>query len=136
MNKEFCSNLTNSIVHALHEQKEGVPALKCHEEAGRLVVVVEGPRLDASISPTFKSDVAALIGRTNQDLVIDFREVSFLDSTALGTLVGLRKQIVLPRRLALRGLAPSLRRIFALTQLDAVFTIEGQGPTGPQAVSA
>jgi anti-sigma B factor antagonist len=57
-------------------------------------------------------------------LVVDMKQVEFLDSAGLMVLVnGFRMAQELGRRLIICSIAPSVRIIFELTQLDKVFEI-------------
>jgi anti-sigma B factor antagonist len=75
-------------------------------------------------------------------LLVDLSGVTFLDSSGLGTLVGLQKRAKLAdARMTLCGLSPRLYKIFDVTALRAAFTFlpevpsreegepEGGGPT-------
>ena len=60
-------------------------------------------------------------------LVVDFGNVSYLTSTALGLLLRLRQRLQAGgRRLALCRLSPQVHEVFAATRLDAVFDIRPQ----------
>lgn len=88
-------------------------------------VVTPAGELDAFTSPDLRTEVHQLIesGRADQ-LVVDLTAVTFLDSSALGVLVGglrrLRQRggelhVVQPR--------PTVRRIFEITSLDAIIPL-------------
>ena len=89
------------------------------------VAVSLGGELDAYHAPALRQTFAELVeGHEGLVLVLDLSAVSFLDSTALGTMVGavrrLREtggelRLVLPDSPA--------RRIFELTSLDQVLEI-------------
>lgn len=50
-------------------------------------------RLDASVAVAFKSAIAQEIGEAPGDLIVDFSEIDFIDSSGLGTLVSLMKMM-------------------------------------------
>jgi anti-sigma B factor antagonist len=57
-------------------------------------------------------------------LLVDMKEVEFLDSAGLMALIkGFRLAQSLGKRFSLCSVAPSVRMIFELTQLDTVFEI-------------
>ncbi|MCG3138254.1 MAG: hypothetical protein HJJLKODD_02115 [Phycisphaerae bacterium] len=57
-------------------------------------------------------------------LILDFNQVNFLSSSAVGALVQFRKQaITAERQVVLCGLDEQLRKIFKVTTLDRLFTI-------------
>ena len=56
------------------------------------------------------------------EVVLDLSGVTFMDSTGLGALIGLRNQAdASDKRVALRGVTPPVSKILTLTQLDTVF---------------
>jgi anti-sigma B factor antagonist len=66
----------------------------------------------------------AVSSENNQILLVDMTQVDFLDSAGLMALVkGFRLAQSLGRRFILCSLAPSVKMIFELTQLDRVFEI-------------
>ena len=97
------------------------------EDAGGLLVVAPAGELDAFTAPELRSELHRLLEDVSTTrLVVDLTAVTFLDSSALGVLVGalrrLRERggelhVVQPR--------PMVRRIFELTALDAIFTLHG-----------
>jgi anti-anti-sigma factor len=57
-------------------------------------------------------------------LILDFRNVSYLTSSALGMLLRLHTQLKAPGgRLELFNLAPHIEEIFALTRLNQILSI-------------
>jgi anti-anti-sigma factor len=66
----------------------------------------------------------ALLDEADRQVVLDLSGVTFLDSSGLGTLIGLQKHANRLRgHLALSGLTPQVQRIFAITHLADAFTI-------------
>ena len=58
------------------------------------------------------------------DLVLDLSEVTFIDSTGLGTLVAIRNATIdRAVTLHLRGTTPPVRRLMKITNLDSVFDL-------------
>ena len=86
------------------------------------VLGVEG-ELDLASAPNLKWALAdALSGATNQ-LVVDLSSVRFIDSTALGVLVGTHRGLDAGARMAIVCTHPDVLNIFELTGLDATFDI-------------
>jgi len=86
------------------------------------VLGVEG-ELDLASAPNLKWALAdALSGGTNQ-LVVDLAAVRFIDSTALGVLVGVHRGLDAGARMAIVCTHPDVLNIFELTGLDATFDI-------------
>jgi anti-sigma B factor antagonist len=90
-------------------------------DSGRWLVVQPSGEIDMVNAPTLR---AALVDFDRPDIIVDLTGVEFIDSTGLGVLVGAaaraRKRdgelrVVCPR--------PGIRKVFAITGLDAVFAI-------------
>jgi len=60
---------------------------------GISVITPVARRLDASVAAAFRQGVSEEINRTTGGLVIDFSRVDFIDSSCLGTLIALFKQM-------------------------------------------
>jgi anti-sigma B factor antagonist len=89
---------------------------------GTSIVAVRG-ELDLTTAPRLKWMLHELIhaGRTRQ--VIDLTDTTFMDSTALGVLVGVNRSIGPDSRLAIVCSRPNVLKIFELSGMDGVFTI-------------
>ena len=79
-------------------------------------------RLTAVNAATFKAEVSELIDAGAAQLAIDFEEVSFLDSSGLGALVGILKKIGHRGDISVCGLNDDLEHMFRLSRMDQVFT--------------
>lgn len=87
------------------------------------LVVLEG-ELDISTAPRFKADLYALVDEGARDIVVDLTAVTFIDSTALGVLIGgVRRVRPAGGSIVLVVDGRAVRRALALTGLDRVFTI-------------
>lgn len=89
-----------------------------------LDVVVQCERLDASVSPQFKRQVGDEITDDISNVTLDLSSVTFIDSSALGTMVSLLKMLGSRGGMTVRGVNPSVMGLFKLTRMDRVFTIE------------
>lgn len=81
--------------------------------------------LDAFTAPHLKNELVQLIeGRSARVVIVDLTGVTFLDSTALGVLIGALKRIR-DRDGELRIVKPSpiVNRIFEITSLDRVLPL-------------
>lgn len=92
-------------------------------DRGAAVVKPVG-ELDAYTAPELREQLHGLAADESVDLlVVDLSRVTFLDSSALGVLVGaLRRMRERRRELRLVEPRPTVRRIFELTLLDRAFT--------------
>jgi anti-anti-sigma factor len=90
------------------------------ERAGALTVEGE---LDLASAPSLKWALTDIIDAGNDQLVVDLSGVTFIDSTALGVLVGIRKNLRPGARLAIACTHPDVLHIFELTGLDSTFDL-------------
>lgn len=89
-----------------------------------IIVVRPGvDRLTALNAKTFKDEVVDLIEGGASQLVIDFSEVSFLDSSGLGALVGVLKRIGVRGELLVCGLNQDVAQMFKICRMDSVFSL-------------
>jgi anti-sigma B factor antagonist len=86
------------------------------------VVAVQG-ELDLTTAPRLKWMLHDLLeaGRTRQ--VVDLTDTTFMDSTALGVLVGVNRSLGEGARLAIVCSRTNVLKIFELSGMDGVFTI-------------
>ncbi|MEM7498831.1 MAG: STAS domain-containing protein [Pseudomonadota bacterium] len=88
-----------------------------------LHVTVPGPRLDAAAVPVFKQWMNDATARHSGDVVLDLGEITFIDSSGLGAIVGIARRLPKGRSLSLDNVAPPVMRLLRLTRVDTVFTI-------------
>jgi len=91
-----------------------------------LLIVVDGD-LDASVAERFEGEIrAALFTSTAPRLVIDLTGVAFMDSTALGVIVG-AKNVMRERDgvVVLRQPSATVARLLEVTMLAGELEIEG-----------
>lgn len=89
----------------------------------RTSVVTVGGDLDLLAAPNLKWMLVDLLGAGHDRLVVDLTRVSFMDSTAVGVLVGVNRSLDPGARLALVCAQRNVLRIFEASGLDATFTI-------------
>jgi anti-sigma B factor antagonist len=83
---------------------------------------VEGD-LDLASAPSLKRALGELQSAGSRHVVVDLSRVSFIDSTALGVLVGAQRALDPGARLAIACAEENVLRIFELTGLDGMFEI-------------
>jgi len=88
-----------------------------------LVVRMTERRLDASKAPAFKTAIGGLIEDGAHRLVLDLRDVDFIDSSGLGVIVSCLKRLGPAGNLAISGANSAVRRLFTLTRMDRVFSM-------------
>ena len=101
---------------------------------GNAVVVVAG-ELDLDSAPRLSRELESLIESGPPEVVIDFSDLSFVDSSGLAVLVSAQKRLVQQERhLAIRGARPAALRLFEITGLTDLLHVEagGSAPPGPE----
>lgn len=92
-------------------------------------VVRIGGEIDVYTAPQLRTRIIDLLAAGTRHIVADLREVDFLDSTALGALVGSLKRLrEQDGSLALVAAADRTLRIFRLTGLVHVFALDASVP--------
>ncbi|RJE78720.1 STAS domain-containing protein [Paracoccus sp. JM45] len=87
-------------------------------------------RLTAANATSFKDEVWQLIDKGEYRLVIDLTGVAFVDSSAIGALVGILKRLGNRGEIVVCGLSGSVDKMFRITRMDRVF------PTYPNSAEA
>jgi anti-sigma B factor antagonist len=95
-----------------------------------LVVTVCETRIDAASAIQFKERMREVTQTRSGRVLLDLSQVTFLDSSGLGAVVGVMKLLGSDRKLELAGLTPSVTKVFRLTRMDTVFTIHDSLPDG------
>jgi anti-sigma B factor antagonist len=96
------------------------------------VIALSG-EVDLYTAPEFKQQLLDVISKGGKEVVVDFTNTTFIDSTTLGVLVGGVKRLRPNEgQLSLVCSDRNITKIFEITGLDRVFTIY---PTREEAVA-
>jgi anti-sigma B factor antagonist len=99
----------------------------------RHVVAVTG-EIDLFTAPELKAVLSEAVEAGRTRIVVDLTETSFLDSTALGVLIGAVKRLrSRDGVLTIVNTDPNIAKTFEITGLDQIFTIR---PTRDEAIRA
>ncbi len=91
--------------------------------------------LDSTKAEEFRQSVTQMLSDGADVILIDLKNVTFIDSSGLGTLVVLLKQIrSLDRKLCICSINDQVRMLFELTSMDRVFEIYDDQSSFEQAV--
>lgn len=91
---------------------------------GITVLFIREDRLDANNSEELKAELRRLFESGTKNLVIDLKEVLFIDSSGLGVMVsGYKNASVQHGSLKLSNLQSQVKSMFELTRLHRVFDI-------------
>jgi anti-sigma B factor antagonist len=93
------------------------------ESDDRSVVVTLSGEIDVAAAPTVRERLEQAAGR-DRPLVVDLTGVSFIDSTALGVLIGIHKlRVASGGELRLVISEPRVLKVFEITGLTDLFDI-------------
>ena len=91
---------------------------------GDVHVVAVAGQADLHTASDLRAAIATTIGAGAANVVVDLSETTFIDSMALGVLLGALKRLApLEGRIAIACPNASLRRIFEITSLDRVLDV-------------
>lgn len=81
--------------------------------------------IDAYTVPKLQEELMPLAEQNKQTIIVDLSEVTYLDSTGLGILVGtLKKSHKHQSEVILKNMTKRVQRLFDITGLDEIFTIQ------------
>jgi len=98
--------------------------LKTELNGKLMVIFVREERLDAHNSDELKAEMNRIFELGTKDILLDLKEVRFIDSSGLGVLVsGFKNASTRQGSLRLCGLQTQVKSMFELTRLHRVFDI-------------
>lgn len=98
--------------------------IKMEKTEGIAVLYIREDRLDANNSEELKAELRRFFEGGTKDLILDLKEVLFIDSSGLGVLVsGYKNASILHGSLKLSNLQSQVKSMFELTRLHRVFDI-------------
>jgi anti-sigma B factor antagonist len=105
-------------------------------DAERHVVAVRG-EIDLFTAPELKSALSEAIESGHTRIVVDLTDTTFLDSTALGVLIGAVKRLrSRDGRLTIVNVDDNIAKTFEITGLDQIFPISGTRAEAVKALDA
>jgi len=87
------------------------------------VIAVSG-EVDLLTAPDLAKSVKEVIARAPRDLVIDLAETSLLDCSGVSVILSARRDLPDASRIVIRQPRPFVRKLLAITQVDAVCRVE------------
>jgi anti-sigma B factor antagonist len=89
-----------------------------------IIIKINEERLDAHNSAEVKQEVQRLFEEGHKDILVELKNVRFIDSSGLGALVsGFKNATTHHGTLKLSSLQPQVKSMFELTRLHRVFEI-------------
>lgn len=80
--------------------------------------------LDIISSDLFQQEIKENIQNDNKNIVLDFSELKFIDSTGLGILVNLKKEFIDNKKIFIVNPKKHIRKVFSITGLVEYFNVE------------
>ena len=97
--------------------------IKTEQVDGAYVIALAG-EVDLYTAPEFKQQLLDVIAKGAKEVIVDFSDTTFIDSTTLGVLVGGVKRLrPTGGSLSLVCTDQNISKIFEITGLDRVFPI-------------
>jgi anti-sigma B factor antagonist len=98
-----------------------------NEQTNSWNVVLSG-EIDIYSAPELKNSLLKLVEEKKGNIHIDCANLKYIDSTGLGVLISAMRNVKeYDGNIVIRNLQPYIYKIFTITGLDKVFTIEVQG---------
>jgi anti-sigma B factor antagonist len=94
-------------------------------EEGRTLTLAGRGEIDIATLDTLSSELRTASATDHETVVVDLREVTYIDSAGLGVLVSAHKLMKSEdRSLVLRVAHPEMLKLLSITGLDQLFAIE------------
>lgn len=91
-------------------------------DSGVMIIKPLHKSIDASQSTIFKGKIVDLINQGNTFLLLNLKDVDFIDSSGLGSFVSILKTLTLSHGdIALCEINPPILNLFKITRMDRVF---------------
>ena len=97
--------------------------LAVRDEGAWAILTVSG-EIDIATAPSLRERLHSLLAEGKRQIVVDLDDVGFLDSTALGVLVGVLKRARSEDgEVRIVCTQPRVRKVFEITRLDSAFDL-------------
>jgi len=97
--------------------------IKQEDKAGVLVCYMNG-EIDINTAPQVKKIFDKIIGSKKEKIILNFKDVSYVDSSGLATLVEVLKGLrSYGGKLKLTNLSTKVKNLFEITKLEKLFDI-------------
>jgi len=94
------------------------------ENKGDVLVLYAKGEIDINTAPQLKKDFDKIIAAKSAKIVFSFKDVSYIDSSGLATLVEILKNLrSYGGKLKLANLSTKIKNLFEITKLEKLFDI-------------
>lgn len=95
------------------------------EQMDETIYLYLAGEIDTYTAPELREVIMPCVERQNQLVTVDLSQVDYIDSTGLGLFIGaLKASHAHNGRLVLRGVTERVQRLFNITGLDELITID------------
>src|ERR1700720_761308 len=95
------------------------------EQAGDVVIVRLAGRLDSGAARSAEDGVNAVLAGGTSRLAVDMSGLDYISSAGLRVLLVMAKKVQQAKgKVALYGLVPNVREVFAVSGFDTIFSIQ------------
>ena len=101
-----------------------------------LVLEVRDKRVDARNAPDLKEKIAGFVSKGHEWIVLDLKDVEFVDSSGLGAIVSGLKLLGHKGDLVISGARDNVVALFKLTRMDKVFRLFPSAAEARQALAS
>lgn len=108
--------------------------INAHKNQMQVISVAEN-RVDSAVAIQFKDGLRALTQGSTGPVILDLSQVNFMDSSGLGALVAVMKNLGADQKLSIVGLSPTVGKVFRLTRMDKIFSIFSDVPAALDALA-
>ncbi len=98
-------------------------AFEIHSKVEDNLIIFPVGELDIYQSENFKNEVLSLYEENPKDIVFDFEKLEYIDSTGLGALIFIYKNVFENNKVKIENVNPNIRKLFTITKLDTMFII-------------
>jgi anti-sigma B factor antagonist len=100
--------------------------VKFDEQENKWIFLPIG-EIDIYTSTKFKEKVLDSFNSKKTDILIDGEKLDYVDSTGLGALIYILKNLKNENyKIYLSNIKPNIRKLFSITELDKLFVIRGE----------
>lgn len=98
--------------------------ISASQASNSITLKLNAKRLDAAIARDLRSEILDCINSgTATHVIVDLESVDFMDSSGLGALVSVRKNIPADHEIEIRNANDFVAKVLKLTKMDRVFSI-------------
>lgn len=99
--------------------------IKYNINSNNLLEIQPVGEVDIYTSPELKNKIYELIDEKKSDILIDGKDLTYIDSTGLGILMGVYKKLrENDLNIAVVNLKPNIYKLFDITGLNKIFNIQ------------